>query len=83
MAMENVAHGYTTIDEEEAAVAINWQFGDSNNNRSDNDGSYESPEDELVYLLLKRGRFKKVQINETLIIFLRKRYDSAVVRSQS
>jgi hypothetical protein len=83
MAMENVAHGYTTIDEEEAAVAINWQFGDSNNNRSDNDGSYESPEDELIYLLLKRGRFKKVQINETLIIFLRKRYDSAVVRSQS
>jgi hypothetical protein len=83
MAMENVAHGYTTIDEEEAAVAINWQFSDSNNNRSDNDGSYESPEDELVYLLLKRGRFKKVQINETLIIFLRKRYDSAVVRSQS
>jgi hypothetical protein len=83
MAMENVAHGYTTIDEEEAVVAINWQFGDSNNNRSDNDGSYASPEDELVYLLLKRGRFKKVQINETLIIFLRKRYDSAVVRSQS
>jgi hypothetical protein len=54
MAMENVAQGHTTIDEEEVAVAMNWQSSDSNNNGSDNSGSYESPEDELGYLLQKR-----------------------------
>jgi hypothetical protein len=51
MATENVAQGHTTIDEEEATVAMNWQSGDSNNIGSDNSGSYESPEDELSYLL--------------------------------
>jgi hypothetical protein len=35
---------------------MNWQSGDSNNNGSGNNGSYESPEDELGYLLLPRGR---------------------------
>jgi hypothetical protein len=54
MAMENAAQGHTTIDEEEVAVAMNWQSSDSNNNGSDNSGSYESPEDELGYLLQKR-----------------------------
>jgi hypothetical protein len=58
MAMENAAQGHTTVDEEEAAVAMNWQSGDSNNNGSDNSGSYGSPEDELGYLLLKRGAQK-------------------------
>jgi hypothetical protein len=58
MAMENVTERHTTANEEEAAVAINCQSGDSNNNRSDNSGSYESPEDELGYLLHKRGARK-------------------------
>jgi hypothetical protein len=58
MAMENVTERHTTANEEEAAVAINYQSGDSNNNRSDNSGSYESPEDELGYLLHKRGARK-------------------------
>jgi hypothetical protein len=31
MAMENAAQGHTTVDEEEVAVELNWQFGDSNN----------------------------------------------------
>jgi hypothetical protein len=31
----------------------------------------------------RRGGLKKVQMNETLIIFLRKRYDSVVVYIQS
>jgi hypothetical protein len=51
MATENAAQGHTTIDKEEAAVAMNWQSGDSNNNGSDNSGSYECLEDELGYLL--------------------------------
>jgi hypothetical protein len=49
--MENAAQVHTTVDGEEAAVAMNWQSGDSNNNRSDNSGSCESPKDELGYLL--------------------------------
>jgi hypothetical protein len=48
---ENVAQGNTIIDEEEGVVAMNWQSSDSNNNGSDNSGSYESLEDELGYLL--------------------------------
>jgi hypothetical protein len=59
MAMENVTEHHTTANEEEAAVAINCQSGDSNNNGSDNSGSYESPEDELGYLLHKRGGSKR------------------------
>jgi hypothetical protein len=47
-----------TANEEVAAVTINWQSGDSNNNGSDNSGSYENPEDELGYLLHKRGARK-------------------------
>jgi hypothetical protein len=58
MVMENVAQGHTTVDEEEAAVAMNWQSVDSNNNESDNRGSYESPDDEFGFLLLKRGAQK-------------------------
>jgi hypothetical protein len=50
MAMKNAAQGHTIVDEEEATVAMNWQSGDSNNS-----GSYESPEDKLDSLLLKRG----------------------------
>jgi hypothetical protein len=76
------AQGHTIVDEDEVTVELNWQFGDSNNNGSENSGSYENPEDELGYLLQKRG-LKKVQMNETLIIFLRKRYDSVVVYIQS
>jgi hypothetical protein len=59
MAMENAAQGHTTVDKEEAAVEMNWQSGNSNNNRSDNSGSYESPKDELSYLLEKRGGAQK------------------------
>jgi hypothetical protein len=56
MAVENVAQGHTTGDEEEAAAVMNWQSGDSNNNESGNNGSYKSPKDELGYLLLPSGR---------------------------
>jgi hypothetical protein len=59
MAMENAAQGHTIVDEEEAIIEMNWQSGNSNNNRSDNSGSYESLKDELGYLLQKRG-LKKV-----------------------
>jgi hypothetical protein len=58
MATENATQGHTTIDEEETTVAMNCQSDDFNNNRSDNSGSYESPEDELGYLLQKRGGSK-------------------------
>jgi hypothetical protein len=56
MATENVAQGHTAGDEEEVIAVMNWQSDDSNNNGSGNNGSYESPEDELDYLLLLRGR---------------------------
>jgi hypothetical protein len=59
MVMENAIERHTTADEEEVIVAMNWQSGDSDNNGSDNSGSYENPEDELSYLLQKRG-LKKV-----------------------
>jgi hypothetical protein len=68
MATENVAQGHTTVDEEEVAVELNWQFSDSNNSRSKNSGSYENPEDELGYLLQKR-RLEKVQMNETQLYY--------------
>jgi hypothetical protein len=55
MVMENVTERHTTANEEEAAVAMNLQYGDFDNNGSDNSGSYEIPEDELDYLLHKRG----------------------------
>jgi hypothetical protein len=58
MAMENAAQCHTTVDEEEVAVEMNWQFGDSNNNGSVNSGSYENPEDELGYLLQRGGAQK-------------------------
>jgi hypothetical protein len=58
MATENAAQGHTTVDEEEVAVELNWQFDDSNNNRSKNSGSYENLEDKLGYLLQKRGAQK-------------------------
>jgi hypothetical protein len=51
MTTKNAAQGHPTIDEEDATIAMNWQSGDSNNNGSDNSGSYETPEDELGYLL--------------------------------
>jgi hypothetical protein len=58
MVTENVTEWGKTTNEEEAAVAINWQSGDSDNNGSDNSGSYENPEDEFGYLLQKRGARK-------------------------
>jgi hypothetical protein len=50
MAMENATERGKTANEEGAAVAINWQSGNSDNNGSDNSGSnnsgsYENPED--------------------------------------
>jgi hypothetical protein len=60
MATENVAQDHTTVDEEEVTVEMNWQFGDSNNNGSDNSESYKNPEDELDYLLQKRGARKSL-----------------------
>jgi hypothetical protein len=47
MATENATEHHTTANEELAAVPMNWQSDDSDNNGSDNSGSYESPEDEL------------------------------------
>jgi hypothetical protein len=82
MATENATKRHTTANEEEAAVAMNCQSGDSNNNGSDNSGSYESPKDELGYLLHKRGTRKGLD-DETPIIFLKKRYGSVIVRIQS
>jgi hypothetical protein len=58
MVTENAAQGHTTVDEEEVTVEMNLQFGDSNNNVTDNSGSYENLEDELGYLLQKRGAQK-------------------------
>jgi hypothetical protein len=58
MATENVTERGKTANEEEVTVAINWQSSDSDNNGSDNSGSYENPEDELGYLLQKRGAQK-------------------------
>jgi hypothetical protein len=49
MTMENAAQGHTTIDEEEVTIGMNWQSGDSNDNGSDNSGSYESSDDKLSY----------------------------------
>jgi hypothetical protein len=82
MVTENAIEHHTTANEEEAVVAMNWQSGDSDNNGCDNSGSYENPDDELGYLLDKRG-LEKVQMNETPIIFLRKRYGSVVVCIQT
>jgi hypothetical protein len=59
MATENATERHTTANEEEVAVAMNWQSGDSDNNGSDNSGSYENPEDEFDYLLQKRGGSKR------------------------
>jgi hypothetical protein len=58
MAMENAVECHTTADEEEAAVAMNWQFSDPDNNGSDNSGSHENPKDELGHLLHKSGAQK-------------------------
>jgi hypothetical protein len=58
MTTENVAQGHTIVDEEEVVLELNWEFGDSNNNGFDNGGSYENVEDELGYLLHKRGAQK-------------------------
>jgi hypothetical protein len=58
MATKNATEHHTTANEEEVTVAMDWQSGDSDNNRSDNSGSYESPEDEPSYLLHKRGARK-------------------------
>jgi hypothetical protein len=58
MAMENTAERHTIADKEKAAVAMNWQSDDSDNNGFDNSGSYENPEDEFSYLLQKRGAQK-------------------------
>jgi hypothetical protein len=58
MATENAAERHTTTDEEEVAVAMNWQSGDSDNNGFDNSGSHENPEDELGHLLQKSGAQK-------------------------
>jgi hypothetical protein len=58
MTIENMAERHTTADEEEAVVAMNWQSDNSDNNGSDNSGSYENSEDELGYLLQKRGAQK-------------------------
>jgi hypothetical protein len=58
MAMENMAERHTIADEEEATVAMNWQSDNSDNIGSDNSGSYENSDDELDYLLQKRGARK-------------------------
>jgi hypothetical protein len=59
MVTENATERHTAANEEEPVVAMEWQSGDSDNNGSDNSGSYESPEDELSYLLYKRAGSKR------------------------
>jgi hypothetical protein len=59
MATENATERHTTANEEEVVVAMDRQPGDCDNNGSDNSGSYESPEDELGYLLHKKGARKR------------------------
>jgi hypothetical protein len=58
MVTENAAERHTNADKEEVTVAMNWQSGDSDNNRSDNNGFHENPEDELEHLLQKSGARK-------------------------
>jgi hypothetical protein len=58
MATENVIERHTTVHKDEATIAMNWQSSDSDNNGSDNSGSYETLKDELSYLLQKRGAQK-------------------------
>jgi hypothetical protein len=82
MTMENAAQGHTTVDEEEVAVELNWQFGDSNNNGSKIADPMKTPRINSV-TYYRRGELKKVQMNETTIIFLRKRYGSVVVHIKS
>jgi hypothetical protein len=59
MATENAIEHHTTANVEEPVVAMDCKSGDSDNNGSDNGGSYESSEDELGYLLHKRGGSKR------------------------
>jgi hypothetical protein len=79
MATENAAQGHTTIDEEEAVVAMNWQSGSCTLIIADPMRGLRT--NSVTYY--RRGGLKKVQMNETLIIFLRKRYGSVLVHSQS
>jgi hypothetical protein len=58
MVTENAAERHTNADKEEVTVAMNWQYGDSDNNRSNNNGFHENPEDELGHLLQKSGAQK-------------------------
>jgi hypothetical protein len=81
MAMENTAQGHTTVDEEEVAVEMNWQFDDS----IKMDPIIADPMRTLRMNLVtyyRRGGLEKVQMNDP-IIFLRKRYGSVVVCIQS
>jgi hypothetical protein len=81
MATENAAQCHTIVDEEEVAVEMNWQFGDSNNKDPIIADSMRTPKMNSV-TYYRRGGLEKVQMNETLIIFLRKRYGSAIVYIQ-
>jgi hypothetical protein len=81
MAMENTAQGHTTVDEEEVAVEMNWQFDDS----IKMDPIIADPMRTLrmnSVTYYRRGGLEKVQMNDP-IIFLRKRYGSVVVCIQS
>jgi hypothetical protein len=81
MAMENTAQGHTTVDEEEVAVEMNWQFDDS----IKMDPIIADPMRTLrmnSVTYYRRGGLEKVQMNDP-IIFLRKRYGSVIVRIQS
>jgi hypothetical protein len=82
MAMENAAQGHTTVDEEEVTIELNWQFNDSNNNGSKKADPMRTPRMNSV-TYYRRGGLKKVQMNKTPIIFLRKRYGSVIIRIQS
>jgi hypothetical protein len=81
MAMENTAQGHTTVDEEEVAVEMNWQFDDS----IKMDPIIADPMRTLrmnSVTYYRRGGLEKIQMNDP-IIFLRKRYGSVVVCIQS
>jgi hypothetical protein len=59
MVTENAAQGRTTVDEEEVAIELNWQFSDFNNNGSKNSRSYENPRMNSVTYYRRGGGSKR------------------------
>jgi hypothetical protein len=82
MVTENATERHTTANEEEVVVAMDRQPGDSDTMDPIIAYPMRAPRMNSVTYYI-RGGLKKVQMKETPIIFLWKRYDSVVVRIQS